>query len=234
MVNTVDASEILLSPLEGVAVLCHDLRRDPKIARGSIPTTPPTWRLEVFWKSLNPNELHLPPHPGFQWHFWRFRLGFPILKMVHNPGGDWNPGWGVDLTNEPQKKNKTARYGNPWNTSCYNDGILFLVMVYEIIPTDIPGSRISTPTNPTQGPFFRPQKNEDYLNRTWEKPTIRKIRVSATTPWDLSTVNHSPSWMPVGIPRSHMSTWKICNIPIWSKRSTKFQKNAQISKVQTS
>ena len=28
---------------------------------------------------------------------WRFRLGFPSLKMVHNPGGDWNPGWGVDL-----------------------------------------------------------------------------------------------------------------------------------------
>ena len=27
------------------------------------------------------------------------RLGFPILKMVHNPGGDWNPGWGVDLKN---------------------------------------------------------------------------------------------------------------------------------------
>ena len=25
------------------------------------------------------------------------RLGFPILNMVHNPGGDWNPGWGVDL-----------------------------------------------------------------------------------------------------------------------------------------
>ena len=21
-----------------------------------------------------------------------------ILKMVHNPGGDWQPGWGVDLT----------------------------------------------------------------------------------------------------------------------------------------
>ena len=20
-----------------------------------------------------------------------------LLKMVHNPGGDWNPGWGVDL-----------------------------------------------------------------------------------------------------------------------------------------
>ena len=22
-----------------------------------------------------------------------------LLKMVHNPGGDWNPGWGVDLRN---------------------------------------------------------------------------------------------------------------------------------------
>ena len=21
-----------------------------------------------------------------------------LLKMVHNPGGDWNPGWGVDLS----------------------------------------------------------------------------------------------------------------------------------------
>ena len=20
-----------------------------------------------------------------------------LLKMVHNPGGDWHPGWGVDL-----------------------------------------------------------------------------------------------------------------------------------------
>ena len=20
----------------------------------------------------------------------------PLLKMVHNPGGDWHPGWGVD------------------------------------------------------------------------------------------------------------------------------------------
>ena len=20
-----------------------------------------------------------------------------LLKMFHNPGGDWNPGWGVDL-----------------------------------------------------------------------------------------------------------------------------------------
>ncbi len=25
---------------------------------------------------------------------WRFRLGSPSLKMVHNPGGDWNPGRG--------------------------------------------------------------------------------------------------------------------------------------------
>ena len=21
-----------------------------------------------------------------------------LLKMVHNPGGDWHPGWGVDLS----------------------------------------------------------------------------------------------------------------------------------------
>ena len=26
---------------------------------------------------------------------WRFRLGFPILKMVHNPGGHWHPGRGA-------------------------------------------------------------------------------------------------------------------------------------------
>ena len=25
---------------------------------------------------------------------WRFRLAFPILKMVHDPGGDWNAGKG--------------------------------------------------------------------------------------------------------------------------------------------
>ena len=35
------------------------------------------------------------PHPvtvaneGFGWD--------SLLKMVHNPGGDWHPGWGVDL-----------------------------------------------------------------------------------------------------------------------------------------
>ena len=34
-------------------------------------------------------------------HKWRFSLGFPILKMVHIPGGDWNPGWGVDLNYAP-------------------------------------------------------------------------------------------------------------------------------------
>ena len=27
---------------------------------------------------------------GLGWDF--------LLKMVHNPGGDWNPGWGVDLS----------------------------------------------------------------------------------------------------------------------------------------
>ncbi len=30
---------------------------------------------------------------------WRFSSGSPILKMVHNPGGDWHPGRGVDLIN---------------------------------------------------------------------------------------------------------------------------------------
>ena len=35
--------------------------------------------------------------------FWstpspRIRLGFPILKISHIPGGDWHPGWGVDLS----------------------------------------------------------------------------------------------------------------------------------------
>ena len=25
-------------------------------------------------------------------------LGFPVLKMIHNPGGDWHPGWGVVTT----------------------------------------------------------------------------------------------------------------------------------------
>ena len=39
-----------------------------------------------------------PPHPGCNRGQMKVeRLGFPILNMVHNPGGDWNPGWGVDL-----------------------------------------------------------------------------------------------------------------------------------------
>ena len=40
------------------------------------------------------------PHPGCNRGKWRFSSGFPILKMVHNPGGDWHPGWGVDLSYE--------------------------------------------------------------------------------------------------------------------------------------
>ena len=35
------------------------------------------------------------PYPGYQSH----SSGFPILKMVHNPGDDWNPGWGTVPTN---------------------------------------------------------------------------------------------------------------------------------------
>ena len=26
---------------------------------------------------------------------WMVGMGPYFLKMVHNPGGDWNPGWGV-------------------------------------------------------------------------------------------------------------------------------------------
>ena len=28
------------------------------------------------------------PPPSFSWQMSRFSSGFPILKMVHNPGGD--------------------------------------------------------------------------------------------------------------------------------------------------
>lgn len=31
-------------------------------------------------------------------HTWRFRLGFSVLKMWQNPGGDCYGGWGVDQT----------------------------------------------------------------------------------------------------------------------------------------
>ena len=34
------------------------------------------------------------PHPGFQSQMKVYKDS--LLKMVHNPGGDWNPGWGVD------------------------------------------------------------------------------------------------------------------------------------------
>ena len=29
-----------------------------------------------------------------------------LLKMFHNPGGDWNPGWGVDLKYNPIQLHK--------------------------------------------------------------------------------------------------------------------------------
>ena len=35
--------------------------------------------------------------------------------MVHNPGGDWNPGWGVDLTARPLKMDR-------WNTFAFPFG----------------------------------------------------------------------------------------------------------------
>ncbi len=42
----------------------------------------------------------------------RFRLGSPILKMAHNPGGDWNPGRGDNPSNTfPQTNTQPAR---PW------------------------------------------------------------------------------------------------------------------------
>ena len=36
------------------------------------------------------------PHPRCQWQMKVFYRD-SLLKMVHNPGGDWHPGWGVDL-----------------------------------------------------------------------------------------------------------------------------------------
>ena len=39
-------------------------------------------------------------------HKWRFGLGFPNLKMVHNPDGDWHPGWGVDPTYTKNEQNQ--------------------------------------------------------------------------------------------------------------------------------
>lgn len=43
-------------------------------------------------------------------HRWRFRLGFRHLKMVHNPGKDWNPGSGVVLmcNNNPHLRTKKS------------------------------------------------------------------------------------------------------------------------------
>ena len=34
-----------------------------------------------------------------------------LLKMVHNPGGDWNPGWGVDLKYNPLTVSHLRAFG---------------------------------------------------------------------------------------------------------------------------
>ncbi len=53
--------------------------------------------IHIFWAQINTDWLDLPPiqdaivaNEGLGWD--------SLLKMVHNPGGDWHPGWGVDLT----------------------------------------------------------------------------------------------------------------------------------------
>ena len=38
-----------------------------------------------------------PPGPRMPVTNKRFRLGFPTKNGIISPGGDWNPGWGVDL-----------------------------------------------------------------------------------------------------------------------------------------
>ena len=47
----------------------------------------------IIWSLLR-YELGCPPFPGCNRGKWRFRLGYPNLKMVHNPGGDcyWEGG----------------------------------------------------------------------------------------------------------------------------------------------
>ena len=63
------------------------------------------WQVEkrIPWMSgtgsavMSPQWIYLgsTPHPGFQWQMKVYRDS--LLKMVHIPGGDWHPGWGVDL-----------------------------------------------------------------------------------------------------------------------------------------
>ena len=42
---------------------------------------------------------------GFDWD--------SLLKMVHNPGGDWHPGWGVDLNYNYFEAKKTKHANLP-------------------------------------------------------------------------------------------------------------------------
>ena len=54
-------------------------------------------------------------------------VGVPyFLKMVHNPGGDWNPGWGVDLNhNNQQPHHKNHRYAILGHFFLLQNGIQF-------------------------------------------------------------------------------------------------------------
>ena len=42
----------------------------------------------VFWGISTPQPVDA------SHKLWKFRLGFPILKLECHPGGDWHPGWG--------------------------------------------------------------------------------------------------------------------------------------------
>ena len=94
-----------------------------------------SWDIQVgclsptgFWNMfrLKDPKLHLSrlwhPERGSFWHPKLYPWIYPpprmpvanegwvrdsLLKMVHNPGGDWHPGWGVDLSYTPLEFNRS-------------------------------------------------------------------------------------------------------------------------------
>ena len=60
---------------------------DPKNIPIKHGTSGSIWKTRVYiWSTPNPVTV---TNEGLGWD--------SLLKMVHNPGGDWHPGWGVVL-----------------------------------------------------------------------------------------------------------------------------------------
>ncbi len=95
-------------------IICH-LPPLTGTKKTTIDSTPnPKFALETFahfffdtWSDRGLGKVGLSPLPWDACGKWRFRLGSPILKMFHNPGGDWHPGRG----NNPKDKLKHLGVG---------------------------------------------------------------------------------------------------------------------------